>query len=68
MSYSNEIFDKLQIDLYSLDYFSGLIKPIFKIDGEDLFITFIVKEKSLVNSVVFLIAVEFFGIANLLRR
>ncbi len=53
MAYSNEIFDKLQIELYSLDYFSGLIKPLFKIDGEDLFITFIVKEKSLVNSVVF---------------
>ncbi|MBB6042776.1 outer membrane protein assembly factor BamA [Borreliella yangtzensis] len=53
IAYSNEIFDKLQIDLYSLDYFFGLIKPMFKIDGEDLFITFIVKEKSLVNSVVF---------------
>ena len=51
--YSNEVFDKLQVDLYALDYFDGLIRPEFKVDDDKLFITFFVKEKSLVKTVSF---------------
>ncbi|WP_407637304.1 outer membrane protein assembly factor BamA [Borrelia persica] len=52
-TYSDELFDKLQVDLYALDYFDGLIRPEFKIDDDKLVIVFFVKEKSLVKSVTF---------------
>ncbi|ETZ19003.1 Outer membrane protein [Borrelia duttonii CR2A] len=51
--YSDELFDKLQVDLYALDYFDGLIRPEFKLDDDKLLIVFFVKEKSLIKSVNF---------------
>ncbi|UPA07226.1 outer membrane protein assembly factor BamA [Borrelia anserina] len=52
-AYSDELFDKLQVDLYALDYFEGLIRPEFRIEDDKLVITFFVKEKSLVRTVTF---------------
>ena len=51
--YSNEVFDRLQVDLYALDYFDGLIRPEFKVEDDKLLITFFVKEKSLVKTISF---------------
>ncbi|AHH04599.1 Putative outer membrane protein assembly factor [Borrelia miyamotoi] len=52
--YSDELFDRLQIDLYALDYFEGFIRPEFKLEDDKLAITFFVKEKSLINTVTFI--------------
>ncbi len=52
-SYSNETFDKLQVDLYALDYFDGFIRPEFRVEDDKLFITFFVKEKSLIKTITF---------------
>ncbi|BCR22204.1 Putative outer membrane protein assembly factor [Borrelia sp. HM] len=53
-AYSDELFDKLQIDLYALDYFEGFIRPEFNLKDDKLVITFFVKEKSLITSVTFI--------------
>ncbi|AAX17291.1 outer membrane protein assembly factor BamA [Borrelia hermsii] len=53
-TYSDELFDRLQVDLYALDYFEGLIRPEFRIEDDKLVITFFVKEKSLVKTVTFI--------------